>query len=76
MPKLSPVSARILIRVLEKVGFRKVHQKGSHVRMVHPDRRKTSVPFHSGENVGIGLLGKILKDSRISREEFGKLKRK
>ena len=44
--------------------------------MVHPDRRKTSVPFHSGENVGIGLLGKILKDSRISREEFGKLKRK
>ena len=46
MPKLSPISARALIRILEKQGFQKVHQKGSHVRMEHSNGRKTTIPFH------------------------------
>ena len=75
MPKLSQISARVLIRILEKASFIKHHQKGSHVRMIHPDGRRTSVPLHSGENVGVGLLSKILKDSDIKRGEFEKLKR-
>lgn len=76
MPKLSPINARVLIRVLEKAGFTKHHQKGSHVRMIHSDGRRTSVPLHAGEKVGIGLLSKILKDAGIKRDEFERLKRK
>lgn len=74
MPKLSPISARKLIRILEALGFQDVRQKGSHIRMEHPDGRKTSIPVHAGENVGVGLLRKILRDTQLSRSQFEKLK--
>ncbi len=74
MPKFSPISAKELIKILEKQGFEAVHQKGSHVRLKHPDGRRTTVPMHSGENVGVGLLRKILRDTNISRDEFETLK--
>lgn len=74
MPKLSPINAAKLIKILSKQGFIKIRQSGSHVRLEHPDGRKTSIPVHSGENVGVGLLRKILRDVNISRDEFEKLK--
>ncbi|MDO8498403.1 MAG: type II toxin-antitoxin system HicA family toxin [bacterium] len=74
MPKLSPISAKELMKILEKQGFQVVHQKGSHVRLKHSDGRRTTVPMHSGENVGVGLLRKILRDTNISRDEFETLK--
>ena len=74
MPKLSPISARKLVLILEKQGFEKVHQKGSHLRLEHSDGRKTTVPIHTGESVGVGLLRKILRDVNISRVDFDKLK--
>lgn len=74
MPKLSPIRARELIAILEKLGFEKIHQKGSHVRMKHVDGRRTSVPVHSGEKVGTGLLRKILRDVNIKRGEFDNLR--
>ncbi len=74
MPKLSPIKGKELISILEHQGFKKVHQKGSHVRLEHSDGRKTTVPLHSGEKVGVGLLRKILRDVNISRSEFEKLR--
>ena len=74
MSKLAPIRGRELILILEKLGFEKAHQKGSHVRMKHSDGRRTSVPVHSGEKVGVGLLRKILRDVNISRDEFIKLR--
>lgn len=70
MPKLSPISSRKLIKKLKKKGFIDVRQKGSHMRLEHPDGRKTTVPVHSGENVGKGLLSKILNDVEMSYEEL------
>ena len=74
MSKLSPIRGRELIVILEKSGFQKAHQKGSHVRMKHLDGRRTTIPLHAGEKVGVGLLRKILRDVNISRTEFDKLK--
>ncbi len=74
MPKLSPINATKLIKILSKQGFVEDRQSGSHVRLEHPDGRKTSVPVHSGENVRVGLLRKILRDVNISRSEFEKLR--
>jgi hypothetical protein len=31
------------------------------------------VPVHKGEEIGRGLLRKIIKDAKLSREEFLKL---
>ena len=74
MPKLSPIRGRELISILQKLGFAKVHQKGSHVRMRHSDGRRTTIPLHAGEKVGVGLLGKILRDVQVSREYFEKIR--
>ena len=74
MPKLSPIRGRELTRILEKIGFEKIHQKGSHLRMKHADGRRTTVPIHSGEKVGVGLLRKILRDINLSVGEFRKLR--
>ena len=70
MPKLSPINAKKLIRILKKEGFRQVRQKGSHLRLEHSDGRKVSVPIHAGEKVGKSLLAKILKDANIPVEKL------
>ncbi len=74
MAKLKLLSPKELIKVLEKMGFERTRQKGSHIRFVHPDGRKTTVAFHAGMDIGPGLLNKIIKkDLQITREEFEKL---
>lgn len=72
MPKLPVVSAKQLIRTLNKLGFVETRQKGSHKLFKHADGRVTSVPFHSGD-LGKGLLRKILNQIKISPEELRKL---
>lgn len=40
----------------------------------HSDGRTTVIPNHPGQDIGRGLLNKIIKyDLQISREEFEKL---
>ena len=73
MPKLPTVTANEVIKALEKIGFQKVRQKGSHVRMKHEDNRVVTVPVHKGKTIGKGLLRKILKDAELTVEEFIKL---
>lgn len=73
--KLIPISGRELCKIVEKLGFMKVHQVGSHVRYVHSDGRKTTIPVHGNEELGKGLMLEILKQIKISREEYEKLRR-
>ena len=70
MPKLSAIRSRDLVKILEKLGFKGLRQRGSHLRLVHSDGRKTTVPMHSGEKVGKGLLRKILRDVGLTPDEF------
>ncbi len=70
MPRLTPLPARKVLRALEALGFRKVRQRGSHLVMQHPDGRTTVVPVHSREDIGRGLLRKIIKDAGVEEEEF------
>jgi len=67
---MKQLSAKKIIRALKKIGFLKVRQKGSHVIMRHPDGRMTVVPIHRGEDIGPGLLLEIIKDTKLSKEEF------
>jgi len=74
--KLVPISGKKMCKILEKLGFQKVHQVGSHVRYIHPDGRRTVVPVHGNEELGKGLLNEILKQIKLSREEYEKLRLK
>ncbi|HEV8435664.1 MAG TPA: type II toxin-antitoxin system HicA family toxin [Thermoanaerobaculia bacterium] len=70
MTQFSAVTGRQLITALGKVGFAVIRVRGSHHFLRHQDGRTTVVPVHSGENIGPGLLGKVLRDTRLTREEL------
>ncbi|HQN01746.1 MAG TPA: type II toxin-antitoxin system HicA family toxin [Candidatus Hydrogenedentes bacterium] len=63
-----------IVKVLEQLGFQ-VRELGStsHRRYIHPDGRRTTIPFHSGQNIGRGLLRKIIRDLELSPKEFKEL---
>lgn len=69
--RLFPIAAIKLIKILEKIGFTPTRQTGGHLIPGHPDGRSIPVPVH-GE-IRIDLLNTILKQAKLSREEFFKL---
>lgn len=71
-PRLPMLKARDIEKVLRKLGFSLIEQKGSHVMWEHPDDRFTAVPHHGGEDIGRGLIRQILREIEISPEEFNK----
>ncbi len=76
MSRLPGLRADEVIAALRRAGFEKIRQKGSHAYLRHADGRSTVVPVHQGEDLGPGLLRKILRDVELSREEFLELLRK
>jgi len=46
LSRLQIIDARKMEKLLFKLGFERVHQKGSHVFYRHPDIRTTSIPHH------------------------------
>jgi len=74
MTRLVPISGRKLCKILGNLGFERIYGKGSHIRFRHPDGRRTVVPVHGNEEIGISLLREILRQIKISREEFDELR--
>jgi predicted RNA binding protein YcfA (HicA-like mRNA interferase family) len=71
MFKLKNISGEEVIRRLEKLGFYKVRQRGSHVVL----KKQTSegeiicvVPLH--KELAIGTLRGILRQAKLTIEEF------
>jgi len=52
------------------MGFQVIRTRGSHVFLGHEDGRVTTVPVHSGETIGPGLLRSILRDVEMSVEDL------
>ncbi len=74
MPKLRPAKPDEVTRILEKLGFTCIRQSGSHAVYHHADGRWTTVSMHKGKDLGKGILRKILKDARITVDEFEQLR--
>lgn len=73
MSKLPAVTGQKLIAALTKAGFVVVRVRSSHHFLRHSDGRTTVVPVHAGETIGPGLLGKILRDCELTRDDFRSL---
>ena len=73
MSPLPMLKATQLLRALESAGFVAVRQRGSHVRLKHADGRVVTVPSHAGQDIGRGLLRKILRDAEFSVEDLQRL---
>ncbi|OGU17468.1 MAG: hypothetical protein A2X61_08860 [Ignavibacteria bacterium GWB2_35_12] len=72
MSKAPVLKGKSLISILNKLGFEIIRIKGSHHFLKHQDGRFTSVPVHPGEEIGPGLLFKILNDCELTIEELKK----
>ncbi|MDK1010310.1 MAG: type II toxin-antitoxin system HicA family toxin [Actinomycetota bacterium] len=71
-PALPVVSGRKAIRALERFGFTRVSQKGSHVKMRNEDGRIiVIVPLH--RELARGTLASILRQAGLSGDQFIKL---
>ena len=73
MAKLPVLKSRELISALQNAGFSIIRQKGSHARLKHHDGRVVTVPIHAGQDIGRGLLRKILRDVDITPDDLLKL---
>jgi predicted RNA binding protein YcfA (HicA-like mRNA interferase family) len=70
--RLPVVSSAQLIQAPERVGWESVRQRGSHVRLNHPDGSIALViPLH--KELKRGTPGGILRDAGIDREELAEL---
>ena len=67
MPKLPRVSGAIVVRALERMGFEKLRQSGSHVIM-RRGSKGCVVPMHS--EVKVGTLAGVLRQADVSPDEF------
>ncbi|MBY0319948.1 MAG: type II toxin-antitoxin system HicA family toxin [Reyranella sp.] len=70
MTRLPPVTGRELVAALGRKGFQVIRVRGSHHVLRHADGRMTVVPVHGREEIGPGLLAKILRDCDMSRDEL------
>jgi len=70
--ELKRVSGSEAVKKLQRAGWTVMRQKGSHVMLTKPGYQWTlSVPQH--DELGPGLLRKLLKQAEISVEEFNEL---
>jgi predicted RNA binding protein YcfA (HicA-like mRNA interferase family) len=70
MARLPVLRPREVAAVLTKLGFAEVRQRGSHRQYRHPDGRGTTVPFHGSRDISPFLLRQIIKDIRLTPDEF------
>lgn len=65
------ITFKQLIQKVHKLGFKKSRQQGSHIRFIHPDGRKTTIPDHGNKDVPKGLLSKIIRyDLEMDLSDF------
>lgn len=69
MAKLPAVNPKQVLKTLLKFNFEIKRQTGSHIRLIHPDGRATTIAMHN-RDLPKGTLRAILKQSEISLEEF------
>ncbi len=73
MSKLPHLNGKELLKILVKQGFTIERIEGSHHILKKPDGQIVVNPIHAGEEIGPGLLIRIIKkELNVSRETFEK----
>ncbi len=68
MPKLPVVSGDKAIKAFERMGYERVRQDGSHIRLIAEGRSPLTVPRHKG--LKRGMLRRLIRDAGCTVEEF------
>jgi predicted RNA binding protein YcfA (HicA-like mRNA interferase family) len=70
LSKLKLIDARRMEKLLLRLGFEKVRQKGSHAFYRHSDGRTTTLPHHKGRLLARPLIREILREIEITLEDY------
>jgi predicted RNA binding protein YcfA (HicA-like mRNA interferase family) len=67
--KLGSVTAAGIVAALGRLGFVRVSQKGSHLKLRHPDGRTAIIPMHR-RDMPAGTLRSILRQAGVTPDEL------
>jgi predicted RNA binding protein YcfA (HicA-like mRNA interferase family) len=67
MPKLPRISGAQALKALQKLGFEKVRQSGSHV-VARRGAKGCVIPMH--DELKVGTLAGVLRQAEVSVDEF------
>jgi predicted RNA binding protein YcfA (HicA-like mRNA interferase family) len=73
MSKLPMANFKTMDKILRRLGFEAVRQKGSHVFYRHADGRTTTLPNHGNRDIARPLMREILREVSVPPDEFVKL---
>lgn len=73
MAKLPRATGEQVKKALEKAGFVKVGQKGSHLKLKHSDGYPVIVPMHGSKTIKAGTLKSILRQARLTADQLTQL---
>ena len=73
MPRITPIDPYKLIKILNKIGFKPVRQRGSHVILMNERRTRIVVPVHPGKKLKPSLVRIIIREAGLTREKYFKL---
>ena len=71
MSRLGSYTGEQVVRAFQRAGWKITRQRSSHVILEKEGYEATlSVPVHKGKNVKSGTLRNLIKDARMSVDEF------
>lgn len=73
MPKLAPVSWKILVKIFEADGFVRVRTKGSHISLVKPGVSRPIIIAMHNTDLGQDIIKSNMRTADMSRERYFKL---
>ena len=76
MPRITPVSWKVLECIFLKAGFKFIGQQGSHRSYRKAGvKRPLVIPRH-GKDIGVGVIKGLLSTAEMSRDEYFELLKK
>jgi len=71
LSRLGSYTGEQVVRAFQRAGWKITRQRSSHVILEKEGHEATlSVPVHKGKNVKRGTLRNLIKDARMSVDEF------
>ena len=70
MSRLKLIDAKTMEKLLLRLGFEKIRQKGSHAFYRHPDGRTTTIPHHKARVLARPLIREILREIEITVDDY------
>jgi len=68
--RLQLINAKTMEKLLLRLGFEKVRQKGSHAFYRHADGRITTIPYHKARMLARPLIREIPREIEITIDDY------